>query len=189
MSMNLNMNRNKLLSGALALGIVLDVGCGGTIDLAKLKQTDGSGSTNSSAGSTGGGYDVGTAGDSSEGGLAGYSGNSGAPNAGAPNAGAPNAGAPNAGAPNAGAPNAGGPGEDTTSCAVDHDCVDCETLTDPNVSGCYIPCCTVTAAMNRTACEQNRQNFMASCPQIGCSVACAYNPPPLCVNGQCVASH
>ena len=32
MNMNLNLNPNKLLSGAVVLGILLEVGCGGTIE-------------------------------------------------------------------------------------------------------------------------------------------------------------
>jgi len=174
------MNPNRLLNGAIVLGILLAVGCGGTIDLAKLKQTDGSGSTSpSSSGTTGGGIEIGAAGDSAEGGLAGSFGISGAPNAGAPSGGAPSGGAPSGGAPSGGVPG------DPTTCVVDDDCVACKTPTDPKLSGCYKPCCASTV-INKTVCEQNSQSLRETCPVLVCNVSCAIGPTPMCMNGQCL---
>ena len=89
------MNMNKLRNGAVLLGILLDVGCGGPIDLSRLKPTESAGNAGESAGGAPG--------------SAGASDSGGTPNGG----GTPNSGGTpeSAGAPDSGgAPNAAGGG-------------------------------------------------------------------------------
>jgi hypothetical protein len=78
-----------------------------------------------------------------------------------------------------------GGGENAVHCLVNDDCIECTMHSDPQVSGCYIPCCESTA-MTRAACDRNWQNFMTMCGVVGCAAICLEPPKPVCVNGQCV---
>ena len=162
MNMNMEMKMNKLLVPAAAvLAILLDVGCGGTIDLTILKQTDGAGAS------------------------------SPMPSAGYPNVVGGGAGSPNVVGGGAGGEGgqvsgtSGSGGQPAATCTVDDDCVECYWQTDANVSGCFIPCCETTA-MNATTCEQHLQSFRDLCPQVACTAMCVAPPKPMCMNGQCV---
>jgi len=170
MSMKPDIKHNGLLSGAIVLGILLDVGCGGTIDLTQLKQSDGSGSTSSSSAGKAGDHSLGSGGQGADdGGLGGSS----------------NGGSTTGGSPSAGSPGGGASGQIGTACAVDEDCAECIYQTDPIDSGCYTPCCDSTA-MTPAACEQNLQSFKRLCPELVCDALCAPKPTPKCVSRQCV---
>lgn len=161
------MIHNRMFQGDLVLAALLIVGCGGSIDLAKLKETSGD-----------------------AGGRPHQAGGSGLENmGGAAAAGAPASGGRNGmvgGGDQGGGAHGGEPGtEPGVECQRDDDCTECTTPTDPAISGCYVPCCG-SEAMSATSCQTNWGNFRMLCPNMFCTADCNPKPPAQCVNGSCI---
>jgi hypothetical protein len=174
----MNMTKKSVLIGTSFLTILHSVGCGGTVDLAKLHETAGGGSTSQSpsqGGNTQGGNSA-VAGGESEAGRAG-------------NAAGGQGGNGVAGGQGGFQQGGGGSASTDRECQVDQDCVLCEDMTDPAASGCYMICCGETTPLNTAACQRNASNWQTLCEHQICAVDCQgapVPPAPRCVSGQCV---